>query len=532
MPVLLHRGYRNYPTTLPMSIKKKILITLILLSVVPISILGRLSYVKAREVLIDELVLTSIATLENTHDIIFDHYIREKERLIETLSLDENLSRALSDPRYLEKPMADWETYLRLKPRWWWIYMATDRGEIHVKPAWEPPAWYDPRKRPWYKAALEKRGQVVWTEPYKELITDKMVLSVVKAVEGEDGSVGVVGMDTRLEEIGRLISEIKIGNKGYILLVGRDGKVIAGGRPDRFGEDLTVKSWYREITSGSKGAYYHDERGEEFFISHVKVIGKGWNLVGVTSSSELERGLDRIKARTLFVGLAGVVAAILVSVLTSGYLVRNIRNLMDYMERVEEGDLTVRPVKSGGDEFNKLNVSFGRMVQRLSETMGRLERLSITDGLTDLYNHRHIIELVEAEMAKAERYKRSLSIIMLDVDYFKSINDIYGHQFGDKVLTAIAGKMKEELRAQDVVGRYGGEEFMVILPETDISAAFKAAERIRLGIAGIDWEIEAMKVTVSCGVKQFNDESLADFIDDADKLLYMAKESGRNRTEK
>ncbi len=161
-----------------------------------------------------------------------------------------------------------------------------------------------------------------------------------------------------------------------------------------------------------------------------------------------------------------------------------------------------------------------------------LQKLAITDGLTKLYTRRHFFELAYEEFYRARRYGHPLSLIMLDLDYFKQINDTFGHLAGDIVLEKTAEICKTVLRAQDVIGRYGGEEFIILLVETKLSAAQNVAERIKRLLAStpIQTEKGTINLTISGGVAGDNVEelNLIDMIELADQALYAAKEAGRN----
>ena len=160
------------------------------------------------------------------------------------------------------------------------------------------------------------------------------------------------------------------------------------------------------------------------------------------------------------------------------------------------------------------------------------EHLSVTDGLTGLYNHRHFQEQLEVEVKRAQRYDLSLSLIMIDLDHFKEFNDTYGHLEGDGLLRKIAQILKSSLRETDLVARYGGEEFSVILPETDKEGASIAAERVRKTISEQTFGEVGAKMTISLGVASYPDDAClrADLIRQADEALYRAKREGRNRT--
>ncbi len=174
---------------------------------------------------------------------------------------------------------------------------------------------------------------------------------------------------------------------------------------------------------------------------------------------------------------------------------------------------------------------------RESEEAMRL--LAITDALTGLYNRRHFNKLAEDEIGRVLRYARHLSVIMLDIDFFKRINDTFGHSIGDKVLQSVANIIKETVRLSDIPARYGGEEFIILLPETPVMEAAAIAERLRGQIEStiLQEEKDAIIVTASFGVNDFfivtdtlsHERMLSELVTNADAALYASKDAGRNR---
>jgi diguanylate cyclase (GGDEF)-like protein len=164
----------------------------------------------------------------------------------------------------------------------------------------------------------------------------------------------------------------------------------------------------------------------------------------------------------------------------------------------------------------------------------RLELLSITDGLTKLHNHRYFQDELARAFENSQRYDRPLSLAMIDIDFFKKVNDTYGHAAGDDVLKAVAALYRDSVRATDLVARYGGEEFAVMMPETDLDDAITFAEKIRTMIESSPVQTQAgtLKVTVSIGVASVprtKINSSKELIVAADKALYRAKKAGRNQ---
>ncbi|MBE0425674.1 MAG: sensor domain-containing diguanylate cyclase [Nitrospirae bacterium] len=164
----------------------------------------------------------------------------------------------------------------------------------------------------------------------------------------------------------------------------------------------------------------------------------------------------------------------------------------------------------------------------------RLQYLLRIDDLTGLLNRRAILEKLEEEVNRAKRYRSQLALIICDIDYFKEINDTYGHDIGDKALQIISSLIKSSLRNTDIIGRYGGDEFFLILPETSMEGAKEIAERIRFIIKDFNLKLnknKSIKTTVSIGVAEFDagKEDINSFIKRADNALYVAKDKGRNR---
>lgn len=157
-----------------------------------------------------------------------------------------------------------------------------------------------------------------------------------------------------------------------------------------------------------------------------------------------------------------------------------------------------------------------------------LYKMATIDALTKIGNHRTLNDHLKSAILEANKRKSPLSIAMLDIDDFKMVNDNYGHIYGDKVLEEIASIMKKNTRDSDLVGRYGGEEFMIIFTNSDGSTATIVAERIRKAIEDKIF-IDGIRVTISGGVKQYQGEKLKEFIDNADKNLYKAKNNGKNQ---
>jgi diguanylate cyclase (GGDEF)-like protein len=172
-----------------------------------------------------------------------------------------------------------------------------------------------------------------------------------------------------------------------------------------------------------------------------------------------------------------------------------------------------------------------RLQDQLRKRIAEFDRMSRTDALTGLYNRRHLQERFRQADSAALRHDQQLAVIMMDIDHFKRVNDTEGHQGGDDVLREFARRLQGEVREEDVVGRWGGEEFLVILAETDLDGVSASAERIRVAVAGEPFELgdHQIAVTMSAGCAAGPAGDPDDLVRRADVALYQAKAAGRNR---
>jgi two-component system cell cycle response regulator len=211
-----------------------------------------------------------------------------------------------------------------------------------------------------------------------------------------------------------------------------------------------------------------------------------------------------------------------------------LKQLEEGARRFGKGDLGYRLPLAATDELGQVMQTFNVMAEMLEKNQTELKALAVRDGLTGLFNHREFYRRLEEEIERVRRYGHPCSLLMLDIDHFKKINDTHGHQAGDRVLRILANWIRSEVRPTDQVSRYGGEEFTIILPETPETEALKAAERIRKGISECEITLlngEELNVTLSFGVATFpNDaKSAEELVAHADRALYAAKDAGRNR---
>ena len=223
------------------------------------------------------------------------------------------------------------------------------------------------------------------------------------------------------------------------------------------------------------------------------------------------------------------------SVLVKRWIIAPLMELENGAQKLAMGQLEHRIQVTSRDEIGSVARTFNEMAAALSRDRDILHKLSIHDPLTGLLNRKEFQRLLELEITRSQRHGRTMAVLMIDIDYFKVINDRYGHPAGDTVLRSVADRILSALRPNDLVARYGGEEFIVMLPETDETGATAIAERLCTQVRATPFDVTPVIqpiVTVSVGVAVYphDADSLQGLTEAADKAMYGAKAAGRDRT--
>jgi diguanylate cyclase (GGDEF)-like protein len=246
-------------------------------------------------------------------------------------------------------------------------------------------------------------------------------------------------------------------------------------------------------------------------------------------------------------GLAGsiLLLALLFGGFALGKIIHPVERLEKAAKRISEGNLDIRTNIRTSDELGKLSTAFDDMVERLQRQINELDelvekkteairRLAVTDVLSGLYNRRYFNEKASELFRDALKEGRHFSVLMIDIDDFKRINDDFGHLKGDEVIRIVGEVLRKTIRRSDKACRYGGEEFVILMPGTRSNEAFEVAERIRKNIkALVEEKLNGMKVSVSIGIAEVDfsqDVTIEDVMKRADEVLYRAKKEGKDKT--
>ncbi len=366
-------------------------------------------------------------------------------------------------------------------------------------------------------------------------------------VRTPDGVIQLGHLVARLDfrAVDGLLQSNTLGTSGQVYLVTEDGQVFASTRREDTSPPARLNSGTLDLLSENlaETAEYDDLAGATVLGTMHSIPNVSWRVVAEVDRSEAFAPVARLRNITLLivVGLTLVMGTI--AYLLSQIVVKPLSRLSEGAADVAAGDFSVDLPVTGGGEVGYLTEVFNDMVHRLREGRHALDaaheelverneelaRLSVTDELTQLTNRRRALEVLEEEVERVRRGDQSMSLLMLDVDHFKKYNDKFGHLEGDAVLRGVAKALRQATRGIDTVGRYGGEEFVIILPECDVEGALEAGTRILTRLARDEYQDGP--VTMSIGVAICPDHELDGeaLIAVADAALYEAKERGRNR---
>lgn len=443
---------------------------------------------------------------------------------------------------------------------------------------------YDPRVRPWYIKAAAFPGEVILTDIYEDAFGLGLIVTVAKAFHGNDGDLlGVAAFDVLLQNLEKLVLETHITESGYAFILSGDGDFIVhpdmgneGFEPNISSYGVDAAGMYRQILSGETGFISVDNADNPFFIAFSPIIAADWSIGVVVYEDELLSSLRTLSAQMdlltvaaeeniagmseqaliTFISIAAVfvVMVIFFALILTSIISKPIQKLADEVSSVGEGKLDKRIEGHYNIELDiikdAVNSMAGDIKIYLNEKLtaeraaheAELARLELVDkvnhdALTNIYNRRYLDESLHRLINTLSRTSGgTLSVFMIDVDYFKKFNDAYGHAHGDECLIAVAGAIRGCLtRADDFAARYGGEEFTVVLPNVGENGAGIVAQKILESVRSLRIPHESSDagkhVTVSIGAASGKVTETAtpdDFIKQADKALYASKQNGRN----
>lgn len=384
------------------SIRVKLIVSLILICVVPLIALGVGSYIQSKSILNSKLTVTSTQAVSQVSDGLNDYF---KGFLSMTNMASKNFDVVNADdgnnfsyvPEF-EKNIKDSDNDILD------VYYGTESGKFYMYPEAKLPDGYDARKRGWYKSALDGKGKVVITPPYQDAGTGSIVVGIVKAVEKDGKTVGVIGFDCSLKTLTEKIASKKIGNTGYLFISDADGNILAHPNTDLLNTNEATKlSIWDKVKSEHSGFISYNYDGRNKFGVYDTNELTGWKLVATLDEGELTNDTKSILVSTIIIILVMTLIAIGLSILLSRGISNNIKMLKEVFAKASNGDLTVKVKATTRDEFNSLAVSFNSMMENIVVLMNNATKSSRTvlETSTSLAAMSEEISASVSEVAKA-----------------------------------------------------------------------------------------------------------------------------------
>jgi diguanylate cyclase (GGDEF)-like protein len=381
------------------------------------------------------------------------------------------------------------------------------------------------------QAMAEKRPLV--SSPYIAATGRFIVLVSTPLWDKEGNYLGILGGTIYLQEeniLQKILGEHYYQNGSYVYVVDKNGNLIYHPEKNRIGENESKNKVVQSLMNAETGfRRVINTKGVDMLAGYSYVPSSQWGIVSQTPTAvALAPALDMVLGIFLY-SLSYVVIIYLGAWWMARKITKPLEHLAQHAEAIlqNEKEPSVPNISTWYDEVNKLYKAILLSLHMLQQQVNRFENEAHTDPLTGLHNRRTISSVMEQWI----KINKHFSLIMMDIDHFKKLNDNFGHQAGDEVLKFLAHMMKQTARRGDIYCRYGGEEFLILLPDTDLEKAFGVAERLRLMLSAAK-SPTGESITLSLGVTHYpNSASDAEaLIARADELLYQAKRNGRNQT--
>lgn len=380
-------------------------------------------------------------------------------------------------------------------------------------------------------AILGKRTPVI-TDPYVGSTKRLLVVMSHPIMDANDRYLGYVSASIYLQEkniLNAILDENYRNDGSYTYVVDRNGRLIYHPESSRIGEEVSANAAVKQVIDGNHGALrLINLKGLDMLTGFAPMKSTGWGLVAQTPTGSTLSVLNDLMLDTLIQTVPLSILTLLGIWWLSRWIAHPLRRLADNVKTWEEPEALerFRKISTWYFEADQLKFTIIKGLTLLHARLGKLSQDSITDPLTGLSNRRGLRLALDRLLPKGQE----LSVISLDIDHFKDVNDLYGHDVGDQVLKHLAEHMRECFRADDILCRAGGEEFIVLLPGLGIDAAQKIAERLRLSMASQP-SPSGEVVTISIGVAYMPEgsDSIESALIASDAALYKAKKQGRNR---
>lgn len=359
----------------------KLIIVFILLISIPLAFLGGNSHLKAKSVLEENMKTNFLQMAEEMKGNV-DTFATSYEENANYMSKDPNVQRIMEASTAQEFMMKTFKSFKESHEDVEMIYMGTADKNMYAYPSVEFPEGYDPAERPWFKDAKEKNG-VVWTDPYKDAASGKLVITIAVPVYNSFNNndfVGVLGIDISLDDFADRINKLKVGKTGYAVLIDKNLNLITHPDKSMIGKQTGVKEFVDAVSKNNAGyiSYERKENGvtKEKMGAFTKIDRLEWSVLLTAYYDEIEEDTNGLLYNTLIIGLISLIAAIVISIKFSASITKPINILLDNMNRTKQGDFTVRCSFKNKDEIGRIGEGFNEMLDNVGQLIKNVQLAS------------------------------------------------------------------------------------------------------------------------------------------------------------
>lgn len=411
----------------------------------------------------------------------------------------------------------DWQQAIEMRGDLKFIYVGTDQRRIFATPQWVPDDQFDPRVRPWYLKAVAAPNRVVWTEPYYDYLSGELVVAMARTLLDERGRVrGVFAMDTVLNRLSVLLERHLDDVGGEQMIVNRRGILMAHPDSRRLLKPMGNPGWLARM-SDEAGLFL--DKDSALYVAYRRLNHEGWWMISTVPERTIGATIDRALFNVAGMIVLSSALYLLVALIWSRYF----RRMIDEIRTLIRDTHSERPSRNH-EQIRELKRVYEELAVAGQHYKAARQQANL-DTLTGLYNRRYF----DTQLATLLEAGRPFCLGMLDLDNFKLVNDRFGHQTGDYVLKRVAAAGQTLLNEHGWLCRYGGEELVVLLLESDESQAFDLLEQMRLDVSALQWRESKLHVTLSGGLVRVTGGEPETGVARADLLVYEAKRRGKNR---
>ena len=496
--------------------------------------------------------------MSNAHEVIkqrnlavnffIDGFFSEINNSIEILSEDVGVQNLpWLDHAGRERVIKLFETYTKANNNITYIFSGYENKELLIN-NYIPPHGYDPTLRPWYQAAMAVKPKISTGLPYQDINSKEWLFATSKALLSQKyGYTGVVSSDSSIQMVVDMLNQRgDVYKSSYSFVAKLDGEIILHHDERYLKRNISEVAGSSLSVNENGGSTVYTLGGKDKIAYYSRSRETDWLIFTVVDKDEITTSIARqILFSILLTGLIAVLLGLGQSMLLSRRFSTPLLQLREKVKSIIRGEknsdskyrypeneigMIAREVEQlAAHEIHDRSRLLEEANRLLEEKNSELQRLYVTDWLTGLYNRHKIHAELEKEVHRSERYQKAFSVILFDVDWFKNINDTYGHQAGDSVLQELSILLRNNLRATEILGRWGGEEFVLICPEIGLEGAKMLGIRICSLVENHHFSVQK-QITISAGIAEFTGkEKISELMSRADDCLYAAKRNGRNR---